>query len=136
MKKKIYARELSRDQLILCFGVIVQHDWLIERYLLRNRVFYGGKTKSRCFDLFTHWLIKQIMNTYRNHFSRSNENRSISHHDVGNSRRVGVRVESWPENQALFAKSDIVNHQIGTSDHNRVGFWIKRGAATPALSVF
>ena len=29
---------------------------------------------------------------------------------------------SWPENQALFAKSDIVNHQIGTSDHNRVGF--------------
>jgi len=55
-------------------------------------------------------------------------NRMTDHHDGGNSRRVGVRVETWPENQALFAKSDIVNHQIGTSDHNRVGFWIKRGA--------
>ena len=39
--------------------------------------FFGGKTKSPCFDLFIHWLIKQITNTYRNHFSRSYENRSI-----------------------------------------------------------
>ena len=38
---------------------------------------FGGKTKSPCFDLFIHWLMKQMTNTYRNHFSRSNENRSI-----------------------------------------------------------
>ena len=41
-----------------------------------NRVFFGGKTKRPCFDLFIHWLIKQITNTYRNQFSRSYENRS------------------------------------------------------------
>ena len=41
------------------------------------RVFFGGKTKRPCFDLFIHWLMKQIRNTYRNHFSRSYENRSI-----------------------------------------------------------
>ena len=29
------------------------------------------KTKSPCSDLFIHWLIKQITNTYQNHFSRS-----------------------------------------------------------------
>ena len=29
------------------------------------RVFFGGKTKSPCFDLSIHWLIKQIMNTKR-----------------------------------------------------------------------
>ena len=28
-----------------------------------------GKTKRPCFDLFIHWLIKQISNTSRNHFS-------------------------------------------------------------------
>ena len=39
--------------------------------------FFGGKTKSPCFDLFIHWLIKQIAITYRNHFPRSYENRSI-----------------------------------------------------------
>ena len=33
--------------------------------------------KSPCFDLFIHWLIKEITNTYRNHFSRSYENRFI-----------------------------------------------------------
>ena len=31
--------------------------------------------KSPCFDLFIHWLIKQITNTYRNHFSRCLERR-------------------------------------------------------------
>ena len=31
-----------------------------------------------CFDLFIHWLIKQITNTYRNHFLRSYENPSFS----------------------------------------------------------
>ena len=39
----------------------------------------AGKAKSPCFDLFIHWLIKQITNTYRNHFSRSYENRSNHH---------------------------------------------------------
>ena len=48
----------------------------IEPCLLHIRVLFGGKTKSPCFDLFIHWLIKQITNTYRNHFSRSYENRS------------------------------------------------------------
>ena len=41
--KKNHARELSRNQLILCSDVILQHDWPIERYLLRNRVFFGGE---------------------------------------------------------------------------------------------
>ena len=36
----------------------------------------AGKKKSPCFDLFIDWLIKQITNTYLNHFSRSYENRS------------------------------------------------------------
>ena len=39
--------------------------------------FSGGKTKRPCFDLFIHWLIKQITNTYQNHFSRSYENHSM-----------------------------------------------------------
>ena len=74
--KKLHARELSRNQSILRFDVILQHDWPIEQCLLHIRVFFGGKTKSPCFDLFIHWLIKQMTNTYRNHFSRSYENRS------------------------------------------------------------
>ena len=69
-------KELSRNQPILRFDVILQHDWPIEQCLLHIRVFFGGKKKSPCFDLFIHWLIKQITNTYRNYFSRSYENRS------------------------------------------------------------
>ena len=68
--------ELSRNQPILRFDVILQHDWPIEQCLLHIRVFFGGKTKRPCFDLFIHWLIKQITNTYGDHFSRSCENRS------------------------------------------------------------
>ena len=68
---------ISRNQLILRFDIIPQHDWQIEQCLLYIRVFFGGKTKSPCFDLFIHWLIKQITNTYRNHLSRSYENCSI-----------------------------------------------------------
>ena len=67
----------ARNQSILCFDVILQHDWPIEQCHLHIRVFFGGKTKSPCFDLLIHWLTKQIANTYRNHFSRSYENRSI-----------------------------------------------------------
>ena len=74
--KKLHARELSRNQPILRF-VILQHDWPIEQCLLHVRVFFGGKTKRPCFDLFIHLLMKQRTNTYRNHFSRSYENRSI-----------------------------------------------------------
>ena len=67
--EKLHAQELSRNQSILRFDVILQHDWLIEQCLLHIRVFFGGKTKRTCFDPFIHWLIKQITNTYRNHFS-------------------------------------------------------------------
>ena len=61
------------NQSILRFDVILQHDNTIH-----IGVFLGGKTKRPCFDLFIHWLIKQITNTYRNHFLRSYENRSIA----------------------------------------------------------
>ena len=55
------AEEPSRDQLILRFDVILEHDWQnIEQCLLHIRVFFGGKTKSPCFDLFIHWLIQQM----------------------------------------------------------------------------
>ena len=73
-EKNFMPEELSRS----CFDVILQHDWSMEQCLLHIRVFFGGKTKSPCFVLFIHWLIKQITNTYWNHFSRSYENRSIS----------------------------------------------------------
>ena len=66
--KKLHARELSRSQSILPFDVILQLDWPIEQCLLFIRIFFGGKTKSPCFDLFIHWLIKQITNTYGNHY--------------------------------------------------------------------
>ena len=73
--EKLHARELSRNQPILRYDVIQQHDWPIEQCLLHIRVVFGGKTKRLCFDLFIRWLIKQVTNTYRNHFSRSFENR-------------------------------------------------------------
>ena len=56
--------ELSRNQPILRFDVILQQDRLIEQCLLHIRVFFGGKMKSPCFDLFIHWLIKQTTSTY------------------------------------------------------------------------
>ena len=70
--KKFMPEELSRNR----FDVILKHDWSIEQCLRHIRVFFGGKTKSPCFVLFNHWLIKQITNTYRNHFSRTYDNRS------------------------------------------------------------
>ena len=57
--KKRHALELSLSQPILRFDVILQHDWLIEQCLLHKWIFSGGKTKRPCFDLFSHWLIKQ-----------------------------------------------------------------------------
>ena len=76
--EKTSCRELSRNHPIHRFDVILQRDWPIEQCLPRIRVFFGGKTKSLCFDLFTHWLIKEITNTYRNHISRSCESWSLS----------------------------------------------------------
>ena len=76
--KNFMDEELSRNQLTLRFDVLVQHDWPIEQCLPHIKVSFGGKPKSPCFDLFIHWLTKQKTNTYRNHFSRSYENRSIS----------------------------------------------------------
>ena len=74
--KKIHARRTFTS---LHFDVILQHHWSIEQCLLRIRVFFGGKKKSPTFHLFIHWLIKQITNTYRNHFSMSYENRCKTH---------------------------------------------------------
>ena len=70
-------KKLSRNQPIPCFDVILQLDWPVEKCLLHIRIFFGGKTQRPCFDLSIHWLIKQITNTYRNHFSRSYETRSM-----------------------------------------------------------
>ena len=67
--KNLYTQELR-------FDVILQHDWPIEQCVLHIRVFFGGKTKRPCFDLFIYWLIKQITNACRNYFSRLYENRS------------------------------------------------------------
>ena len=75
--KKLHSRELSSNQPIIRFDIILQQDWPIEQWLLYIRVFFGGKTKRPCLDLFIHWLLKQITNTYRNHFSRSYEDCSI-----------------------------------------------------------
>ena len=63
------------------FKCSVPFDIVWQR-LLHSMIFFGGKTKSPCFDLFIHWLLKQIKNTYRNHFLRSYENRSIPNGNV------------------------------------------------------
>ena len=60
-KKIVHARELSRNQPILRFDVILQHNWPIEQCLLHIRVFFGGKTKRPCFDIFIHCLIKHCL---------------------------------------------------------------------------
>ena len=72
--KKLHARELL-ESIDTSLWRHTATDWSIEQCLLHIKVFFGGKTKSPCFDLFIHWLIKQITNTYLNHFSRSYENR-------------------------------------------------------------
>ena len=61
----------TTNQPILRFYLILQHSWPIEQCLFHIGVFFCGITKRPCFDLFIHWLIKEIKNTYRNHFSRS-----------------------------------------------------------------
>jgi len=98
--KKLHARELSRNQSILRCDVILQHDWPSQQCLLHIRVFFGGKTKKPRFDLFMHWPIKQITNTYRIQFSRSYENRSIE--DVNIQRQIfsliSLNVHALPKN--------------------------------------
>ena len=76
-EKNFMPEELSRNQSILFFDVILQQDWPIEQCLLYIRVFLSGKTKSPRVDLFIHWLRQQITNTCRKHFSRSYKNRSM-----------------------------------------------------------
>ena len=91
-EKNFMPEELSRNQTLLRFDVILQHDWPIEQCLLHISVFFGGKTKRPCFDLFIHCLIKQITNTYRNYFSRSYENRSIWEFVTGDTRNCPLSV--------------------------------------------
>ena len=43
--------ELSRNHSTLRSDVILQNEWPMEQWLLHIRVFFGGKTKSPCFDL-------------------------------------------------------------------------------------
>ena len=81
--KNFMPEELSRNQSIPHFDVILLHDWPVEQRLLHISVFFGGKTKKPCFDLFIHWLIKQITSTYRNHFQGHTEIAlSISSHNL------------------------------------------------------
>ena len=59
-----------------------QSDVILQpnKCLLHIMVFFGGKAKRPCFDLFIYRLIKQITNNYRNHFSRSYENLATKGH--------------------------------------------------------
>ena len=86
-------------------------DWPIEQSFFHIRVFFGGKTKSSCFlhALFIHWLIKQITNTYTNHFSRSYENHSsvimMYVYDMTNVKYMERSFYCWIsfiENDSLF----------------------------------
>ena len=79
-----WLNERSDEKTSCLFEVSRNHPFrrlhvMLQQCLLHIRVFFffSGKTKRPCFDLFIHWLLKQITNTYRNHFSRSYENRSI-----------------------------------------------------------
>ena len=98
--KKLHARERSRNQSILRCDVILQRDWPSQQCLLHIRVFFGGKTKKPRFDLFIHWLIKQIKKTYRIQFSRSHENHFIE--DVKTQRQIfsliSLNVYALPKN--------------------------------------
>ena len=49
--KNFMPQELSRNQRILRYDIILRHDWPMEQCLLHIRVFFGGKLKRPCFDL-------------------------------------------------------------------------------------
>ena len=111
--KNFMPEELSRTQSMLRFDIILQHDWPIEQCLLHIRVFFGGKTKSPCFDLFIHWLIKQITITYRNHFSRSYENCSKQSLSLFMPWRIYVKYgsfTSWSSNDGKEMSKKSVTH--------------------------
>ena len=75
----------------LRFDVILQHDWPIEQCLLIIRIFFGGKTKRPCFDLFLHWFIKQTASTYRHHFSYENRSNAINYASSWAMELVGLK---------------------------------------------
>ena len=70
--KILHARELSRNQWILRFDVVLQHDWPIEQCLLHIRVFLwreNGEWRVHVLNLiFIHWLLKQVTNFYETIF--------------------------------------------------------------------
>ena len=61
--KKQHARELSRNQRILCFDAILQHDWPIEQCLLHFTVFFGGENEESMFWPF-HLLADKTNNEH------------------------------------------------------------------------
>ena len=104
---------------LLRFDVILLHDWLIEQCLLLVRVFFGGKTKRPCFDLFIHWLIKLLTNTYRNHFSRSCTNIAL----IRTFRcRCSIYIRSCLSTAPIFPSS------IAPNNHLRCGRFIQNKA--------
>ena len=107
---KLYARELSRNQPILRFNVILQHDWLIEQCLLHIRVFFGGKTKSLCLDLLIHWLIKhnehKLLRTLTEYFSRSYEDRSMYRRTGFPSAIIRLLKKRWSSLSPLYQVHD------------------------------
>ena len=74
--KKLRARELSRNQPILRFDVILQHDWPIEKWLLHIRFFGGWGNEEAMFWSFQPLADETNNEHLRNHFSRLYENRS------------------------------------------------------------
>ena len=75
--KKLYARELSRNQTILHLNVISQHDWPwpIEHCLLHIRIFFWRENKEAMFWSFHPLADKTNHEHLPKHFSRSYENR-------------------------------------------------------------
>ena len=58
--KKLHARKLSRNQSILGIVRLANRVAVWHQRNLHISVFFGGKTKSPCFDLFIHcWQNKQ-----------------------------------------------------------------------------
>ena len=78
VKRRLRWKNFMPENLleIYRYFVILQHDWPIKQCLLHIRVFFGGKTKSPCFDLFIHWLMKQNNEHLPEPFSRSYESLS------------------------------------------------------------
>ena len=74
--EKLHARELSRTQPILRFDVILQRTGQSNYAFSILRFSFAVKRRGRV--LIIHWLVKQITNFYRNHSSRSYENRYSS----------------------------------------------------------